>query len=104
MYATFIAICIFVYWNHEAPEDAEKDYMMNLSAGLQVLAFALLTWNTRSRAGEKLSQRSTLCLFLVALIARLSASIIWPEHYTPQDNTQKMHLYQILEFFGLLIA
>jgi len=104
MYAAFTAMCILVYWNLEAPKYAEKDYIINLSAGLQVLAFALLACDTRSRAGEKLSQRSTLCLFIVALLARLSASLIWTENYIPQDNTQKMHLYQILEFSGLLIA
>merc|ERR1719357_690449 len=96
-------MCIFVYWYLEAPKGCEMDYLMNLSAGLQVLAFALLTWNSRSRAGQKLSQRTTLCLYFIALVTRLSASLIWTTNYIPEDNTQKVHLYQLLELSGLLI-
>jgi len=102
MYAAFLTMCTFVYWNLEAPEYAKKDYALTLAAGLHVLAFALLTCNSRSRAGEKLSQRTTLCLFFLAHSTRLSASLIWG-HYTPEDNTANVYLYQLLELSGLLI-
>lgn len=104
MYSAFIAMSICVYWNVEPSRRiANHDWMLTVATGLQVLAFALLTWNTRSRAGEKLSQRTTLCLFLIAHMARFFDAIVLSGIYVPEDNTNKVYLYQLLEFCCLLI-
>merc|ERR1719357_1807639 len=101
LYGVFAIMCICVYWNLETAERGKHDFVLTLSAGLQVLAFAFLVWDTRSQVAEGLSERS-LWAFFIAHLTRLSTTF-WGTGYIPEDNTSNVYLYQLLEMTGVLL-
>lgn len=101
LYGCFFIGCLFVYWSLQAKQTGAFDVVLTLSAGLQVLAFALLVCDTRSQVGEGLSEK-TLWAFLIANITRLSTTL-WGEGYVPEDNTVDVYLYQMLEVTGVVL-
>jgi len=101
LYGLFVVMCLCVYRNLEAKETGKHDFVLTLSAGLQVLAFSLLVWDTRSQVAEGLSERS-LWAFFIAHLTRLTTTF-WGQGYVPEDNTSSVYLYQLLELFGVLL-
>lgn len=101
LYGGFIFGSFMVYRSLQAKSTGVYDYVLTLSAGLQALAFALLTLDTRSQVAEGLSEK-TLWAFFIAHVTRVSTTL-WGEGYTPEDNTADIYLYQILELSSIVL-
>eukprot|EP00931_Biecheleriopsis_adriatica_P007073 TRINITY_DN108394_c0_g1_i1.p1 TRINITY_DN108394_c0_g1~~TRINITY_DN108394_c0_g1_i1.p1 ORF type:complete len:274 (-),score=58.16 TRINITY_DN108394_c0_g1_i1:87-908(-) len=101
-YACFVGACLLVYYKLEAPKNAEYDYMLTLSAGLQALGFFMLARDTSASAAEGLSEKM-LWAFIIAHTTRLSTTF-WGEGYIPEDNTGDVFLFQGLEASGVLLC
>jgi hypothetical protein len=101
LYASFTIGCIVVYQVLETKASGVYDYMLTLSACMQALGFAILTLDTRSAAGEGLSEKM-LWAFFVAHISRISTTF-WGPGYVPEDNTSEVYLYQLVELAGVAL-
>jgi len=101
LYASFTFGCVVVYLVLETKSTGAYDYMLTLSACMQALAFAILTLDTRSAAGEGLSEKM-LWAFFVAHVSRLSTTF-WGPGYIPEDNTSEVYLYQLVELGGVVL-
>jgi len=100
-YIGFVIGCVYCYRTLETKPTGEYDYLLTLSAAMQVLAFALLVLDTRSQVAEGLSEK-TLWAFLTAHISRLSTTF-WGKGYVPEDSTSDVYLYQLCELIGVCL-